>query len=114
MPTVIRDFHQASATIASGAATSNNILLGGHDVVGLTIPALTSGYVGAIASPDAGTTWYQIRYTGAALFSAHGPGGTAAAAIASDMLEPLAGYNLIRLSASVAQASARTFFVTMK
>ena len=93
-----RGTHRDTATILSGATTSNAVDLRGYGLLGLILPVITVGNITFTASDtEAGVYVAVYNALGAAVTIVAGVGSIA---IHSDVMAQLAGYRWVRIVAA--------------
>ena len=114
MPGVYGEIKTITATIASGAATSSGIQVGGYRNFALYVPVLTSAAVAFLGAATGGA-FSLFRNSAAAQYSAATPAGTGGQWLGDESLAFLRGFNgEVRVSAAAAQAAARAFVWHLK
>lgn len=108
---IVRDQYDGSATIASGASTSDAIDMQNRAIVGFYFPTLTAGVVGFQARQTTSDTWVTVQKTdGSAAFTlASGTG-----LVFISVHDVLCGARFCRVATSVTQGGARTIDYTLK
>jgi hypothetical protein len=99
--------------IASGG-TSGYVELESFPVLGLYIPAITSGTIQLKVSEDATTFYPVVDLEGTTLLDASGVATTGNIAISSRSLSDVIGYKYLGVFCENAQAEARTLTLKMK
>lgn len=104
-----RRFHSSenqetvNVTIASGAATSTALLLGGYDVVGMVFPTMTGATITFEGSVDA-TTYYDMYNASGTQLSVTAQDNAMVCMAAGDLVAA----QEIKIVSSTAEAAART------
>ena len=108
MPGDYGEIKVVTATMPSGAGTSNGVSLGGFRAIALYIPVLTNAVVSWISPTAAGSTTYSDwRNAAANRYTASSLGGTGNMWLRSTDLDFLVGYaGEVRVSAAAVQTAA--------